>query len=72
VWVIPAYNEAESITETLEKLYDRLLQSNIPHEIVVVNDNSKDKTLEVLEGLQLDILPWWFIPIKGLTDLDMR
>ena len=36
--VIPAYNEAESIVETLEKLYATLIQSNIPHEIVVVND----------------------------------
>ncbi len=53
--VIPAYNEAESISETLEKLYAKLVESNIPHEIVVVNDNSKDNTLEVLEILQLSI-----------------
>lgn len=50
--VIPAYNEALSITETLEALYNRLQAENIPHEIVVVNDNSKDNTLEVLEILQ--------------------
>ncbi len=53
--VIPAYNEALSITETLENLYQRLTEANIPHEIVVVNDNSKDNTLAVLENLQKTI-----------------
>ena len=53
--VIPAYNEALSITETLENLYQLLTEANIPHEIVVVNDNSKDNTLEVLENLQKTI-----------------
>ena len=50
--VIPAYNEALSITETLEKLYAKLRQEQIAHELVVVNDNSKDNTLEVLEALK--------------------
>ena len=50
--VIPAYNESESITETLVSLYDELTVNGIEHEILVVNDNSKDNTLEVLEGLQ--------------------
>ena len=50
--VIPAYNEAESISETLNILYSTLSENNIPHEILVVNDNSKDNTLEVLVKLQ--------------------
>ena len=50
--VIPAYNESESITETLTSLYKTLLAENIPHEILVVNDNSKDTTLEVLTELK--------------------
>ena len=50
--VIPAYNESESIPETLSTLYATLLRENIPHEILVVNDNSKDSTLEVLTSLQ--------------------
>lgn len=53
--VIPAYNEAESIPETLHTLYDELKLQAIDHEIVVVNDNSKDNTLEVLEGLREQI-----------------
>ncbi|MEZ4905553.1 MAG: glycosyltransferase family 2 protein [Spirosomataceae bacterium] len=53
--VIPAYNEQESLPETLEKLYSTLSKYNIPHEIWVTNDNSKDDTLNVLEGLSKTI-----------------
>jgi dolichol-phosphate mannosyltransferase len=53
--VIPAYNESESIPETLRTLYDELKLQGIEHEIVVVNDNSKDNTLQVLEGLKDEI-----------------
>ena len=53
--VIPAYNESESISETLLTLYDELKLRNIDHEILVVNDNSKDNTTEVLEQLKFQI-----------------
>jgi dolichol-phosphate mannosyltransferase len=49
--VIPAYNEAESIPETLLTLYQELNNQKIEHEILVVNDNSKDTTLTVLQEL---------------------
>ncbi|MDP1816398.1 MAG: glycosyltransferase family 2 protein [Leadbetterella sp.] len=51
--VIPAYNEAESIGETIEELVSVLSQKQLAYEILVVNDNSKDNTLEVLEVLKL-------------------
>jgi dolichol-phosphate mannosyltransferase len=54
--VIPAYNESESIPETLLTLYKKLDEENITHEIVVVNDNSKDNTFEVLTNLK-DSIP---------------
>jgi len=50
--VIPAYNEAEGIIDTLEKIYAKLSSEKIQHEILVVNDNSKDATLQVLTNLQ--------------------
>jgi dolichol-phosphate mannosyltransferase len=53
--VIPAYNESESISETLLSLFDNLQNAQIPHEILVVNDNSKDNTLEVLQNVQNEI-----------------
>src|SRR4028119_2215763 len=53
--VIPAYNEEGSITETLYTLYRVLINYHVPHEIVVINDNSKDRTLEMLSGLKESI-----------------
>jgi dolichol-phosphate mannosyltransferase len=53
--VIPAYNEEESIGETLHSLHAALLAEGIAHEIVVTNDNSKDNTLGRLEALAREI-----------------
>ncbi|WP_035668198.1 glycosyltransferase family 2 protein [Flavobacterium sp. 83] len=43
--VIPAHNEAKFITLTLESL---ISQTVLPKKIVVVNDNSTDKTAEIV------------------------
>jgi dolichol-phosphate mannosyltransferase len=53
--VIPAHNEEGSITETVTTLYEILIQENIVHEILVVNDNSRDLTIQKLEELALKI-----------------
>ena len=53
--VIPAYNEEGSIAETVNKIYNKLLQHNIAHEILVVNDNSKDNTENILTELKKTI-----------------
>jgi dolichol-phosphate mannosyltransferase len=53
--VIPAYNEEESIGETLRTLHAKLVQEGIDHEIVVTNDNSKDGTLARLTALVQEI-----------------
>ncbi len=55
--VIPAYNEEESITETLQSLYGTLTKHGIEHEIWVTNDNSRDNTLGVLEQLKASSIP---------------
>ena len=49
--VIPAYNEEESITETIDLVITTLLENKIDHEVLVVNDNSKDGTERVLQTL---------------------
>lgn len=51
--VIPAYNEEESISETIDQIEEAFSKVNIEHEIFVVNDNSKDQTAAVLENLML-------------------
>ncbi len=63
--VIPAYNEEESISETLRSLYATLKKYAIPHEIWVTNDNSKDNTLGVLQELQKEIPTLVFETNKG-------
>lgn len=53
--VIPAYNEEESIRETVTLLFEKLNEERIDHEIVVINDNSKDNTETVLQALRKTI-----------------
>lgn len=51
--VIPAYNEARNLPNTIDKIYTELTKEGICHEILVSNDNSEDDTLGVLEELEL-------------------
>lgn len=50
--VMPAYNEEESITSTVEAVVSAFDHVKINYEIFVINDNSKDNTLGVLEELR--------------------
>lgn len=50
--VIPAYNEEENIVPTIRTLAGELRAEQIPFEIVVVNDNSKDATPRVVAEAQ--------------------
>lgn len=50
--VIPAYNEELNLPETLHAFHNELKSNNIDHELLVVNDNSKDNTQQVIEELQ--------------------
>jgi dolichol-phosphate mannosyltransferase len=52
--VIPAYNEQENIKQTIIEILNVLQNEKIPSEIVVVNDNSKDNTPEVVKEIQKD------------------
>lgn len=59
--VIPAYNEEDSLPETLNSIYQKLIEEQIEHEILVINDNSKDGTIRVLDGLSRTILTLRYI-----------
>jgi dolichol-phosphate mannosyltransferase len=74
--VIPAYNEALNLPDTLIAVYEKLKASGIDHELLVVNDNSSDNTVEILEvmttdihtcvGQQLSAIEWlWLCCSKG-------
>ena len=48
--VIPARNEETCIAATVEHLHLELRMRGIPHEIIVVDDASSDRTVEVLDA----------------------
>jgi dolichol-phosphate mannosyltransferase len=49
--IIPARNEEGCICSTVEHLHLELTLRSVPHEIVVVDDGSTDKTWELLQAL---------------------
>ena len=63
--VIPAYNEEGSIIETVSKLYEKLSAESIDHEIVVINDNSKDNTESILADLTKSVPSLVYYTNKG-------
>ena len=46
-FVVPCYNEAENIEDTLQSIVEAAEQTAIPYEIIVVDDKSGDRTLEI-------------------------
>lgn len=53
--VIPAYNEENRIKNTLLSIQDYISSNKINAEIIVVNDGSKDSTVEVVKSYQSKI-----------------
>lgn len=49
--VIPAYNEAQNLIPTVEELTPALQAEGIPYELILVNDNSRDETPDIIAGL---------------------
>ena len=52
--VIPAHNEEKNIEATIHALVSELDENQIPFEIVVANDNSRDQTEKVLQKLSIN------------------
>ena len=42
--IVPAYNEAKKLSETIREAVDTLESSNLEHEVIIVDDGSKDDT----------------------------
>ena len=53
--VIPAHNEEGCIEETIRAFNKKLIEDRIDHEILVVNDHSSDRTVEILYRLEEEI-----------------
>ncbi len=48
--IIPAYNEGERISATLDRVLEHLERQRWSAEILVVNDGSRDRTAELVRG----------------------
>lgn len=55
VILIPTYNEAETICELINKLVQFRRLSQYKFDLVVIDDNSPDKTADIVEAMRL---PW--------------
>jgi len=54
-FVMPAYNEAENIEETIRQWYpvvEQLSQKGVDSKLVIANDGSKDNTFAIMQGLK--------------------
>tara|TARA_R100000742_G_C4278310_1_gene100970 strand:+ start:2171 stop:2863 length:693 start_codon:yes stop_codon:yes gene_type:complete len=52
-FIVPAYNEEEYIGATIVSINSSMKGFEVPYEIIVVNDNSEDKTKEI--ALKFDV-----------------
>ena len=51
--IIPAYNEAENIMATLENVATAFEPLSLPHEILVIDDGSRDQTAAIVESARV-------------------
>jgi dolichol-phosphate mannosyltransferase len=50
--VIPARDEEACVASTVEHLHVELRLHDVPHEIIVVDDGSRDRTWEIINELK--------------------
>tara|TARA_Y100001978_G_scaffold195012_1_gene202732 strand:+ start:1243 stop:2199 length:957 start_codon:yes stop_codon:yes gene_type:complete len=62
--VIPVFNESESISLLIKEIIKIMNEYELIFELIIINDGSKDKTLEVLKRLSSEL--------NELTIIDLR
>jgi glycosyltransferase involved in cell wall biosynthesis len=54
--IVPTFNEEESIAEVLDAIEKGMAQESIDYELIVVDDGSTDKTLEIVRSRKVKII----------------
>lgn len=67
-FIIPAYNEELLIEDTINSLQEACKQLEKPHEIIVVNDSSTDKTASIAESKGVKVITVEIHNIAGVRD----
>ena len=62
--IIPCYNESKDIADNVLTVKKYLDDKQINHELILVNDGSKDNTKEVIESIP-DVIPLSYEPNRG-------
>ncbi|WP_235033507.1 glycosyltransferase [Rubripirellula obstinata] len=52
---LPAYNEEEALPELLERIGEAFADSNLPYEVIVVDDGSKDDTAKIVSQMSFQM-----------------
>ena len=52
---LPAYNEEEALPELLERIGEAFADSDIPYEVIVVDDGSKDDTAKIVSQMSFQM-----------------
>ena len=53
--IVPARDEEESLPPTIRAIHEEFVSESVPHEIVVVDDGSRDTTWAVLQALKAEV-----------------
>ncbi len=56
--IIPTYNRADSIKDTLRRLQNQYTNCEFDYEVIVVDNNSKDDTRRVVQSYARRFWPW--------------
>jgi glycosyltransferase involved in cell wall biosynthesis len=54
--IVPTFNEEESIAEVLDAIEKGMAKESIDYEVIVVDDGSTDKTLEIVRSREVKIV----------------
>lgn len=64
--IVPTYNEQDNIKELIKRIHSTMSKAMITYEIIVVDDYSADKTLQIVKSLALKF------PIRLLMKVGIR